>query len=333
MYRKSNFLLALLALGMASSCQDDDGNYEIIPEPTQFTATPFAQNLVKPIGLSVGSRGQLWVSESGTGQNDARISLVTASGQVYPALTGFASVLANGTAEGISHVLYDDGTLYVLEGGTGKLYTVDVSTFQPGDPPRTAQSLPSEDIGTFVRAQRLTDPVNTNLYNLTFGPDGHLYIVDSGANAIIKRHSATKALSVFARIPNVTANQDAVPTGIVYDGRRFLVSTLSGGPFTKGSANIYQVDPAGNVSIYKSGFTTLTDIVLSVNYQPIVTEYGQFAFSPPPPGFVPRSGRIANAGGTALLEGLDRPTDIERAGIRTYYVLSNGDGTIQKLTY
>ncbi|UOQ69604.1 ScyD/ScyE family protein [Hymenobacter volaticus] len=282
MYRKSYFLLALLALGTATGCQDDDGNYEFIPEPTRFTATPFAQNLVKPIGLSVGSRGQLWVSESGTGQNDARISLVTANGQVYPALTGFASVLANGTAEGISHILYDEGTLYVLEGGTGKLYTVDVSTFKPGDPPRTAQSLPSEDIGTFVRAQRLTDPVNTNLYNLTFGPDGHLYIVDSGANAIIKRHSATRALSVFARLPNVTATQEAVPTGIVYDGRKFLVTTLSGGPFTRGTANIYQVDPAGIVSVYKSGFTTLTDITLSVNYQPIVTEYGQFAFSPPP---------------------------------------------------
>jgi len=333
MKTKFHFRLALLALGLTASCQDDDGNYEFFPEPTSFTAVTFAQNLTKPIGLSVGAQGQLWVSESGTGQNDARVSLVTATGQVYPALTGFASVLANGTAEGISHVLYDKGTLYVLEGGTGKLYSVDVASFQPGDAPRAAQSLASEDIGSFVRAQRLTNPINTNLYNLTFGPDGDLYIVDSGANAIIKRNSRTKALSVFARLPNVTATQEAVPTGIVFDGRRFLVSTLSGGPFVTGTANIFQVDLSGNVSVYKSGFTTLTDIALSVNLNPIVTEYGQFALSPPPPGFVPRSGRIANATGTTLLSTLDRPTDIERAGVRTYYVLSNGEGTIQKLTY
>ncbi|HEX8427452.1 ScyD/ScyE family protein [Hymenobacter sp.] len=231
------------------------------------------------------------------------------------------------------HLLYDDGTLYILEGGTGRLYSVDVSSFRPGDPPRAAQNLVSEDIGTFVRAQRLTNPVNTNLYNLTFGPDGSLYIVDSGANAIIKRNSNTKALSVFARLPNVTPTAEAVPTSIVYNGQKFLVSTLSGAPFIAGTAKIYQVDLAGNVSDFRSGFTTLTDITLSDNNNPIVTEYGRFALSPPPPGFVARTGRIANGAGTALLDLLDRPTDIERASPRTYYVLNNGDGTIQKLTY
>ncbi len=52
-----------------------------MPEPTQFTATPLvAGGLVKPIGLSVDERGQAWVTESGTGRNDARVSLVTTDG-------------------------------------------------------------------------------------------------------------------------------------------------------------------------------------------------------------------------------------------------------------
>ncbi|WP_375437409.1 ScyD/ScyE family protein [uncultured Hymenobacter sp.] len=332
MQLKSYPLLALLALGMATSCQDDDDNPPV-PDPIQFTAAPFVQNLTRPIGMSVDRRGQVWVTESGTGQNDAQVSLITTDGRVYPVITGFISVIANGSVEGISHLLYRDGTLYVLEGGTGKLYVVNVSNFRPGDTPLVAQNLASEDIGTFVRAQRLTTPVNTNLYNLTFGPDGNLYIVDSGANAIIKRVSTTKALSVFARFPNVTPTAEPVPTGIVHDGQKFLVSTLSGAPFVTGTAKIFQVSMTGAVSEFRSGFTTLTDVVLTANNHPIVIEYGQFAFSPPPPGFVVRSGRIANSEGAALLSSLDRPIDIERVNDRTYYVLSNGDGTLQKLSY
>lgn len=332
MQLKPYHLWALLALGLAVSCQDDDDD-EPVPEPTQFTAAPFAQNLTLPIGMSLDNRGQAWVTESGTGKNDARVSLITTDGKVYPALTGFTSVLSNGNAEGIGHVLYRDGTLYVLDGGAGRLYTADVSGFKPGDAPRAAQSLPSEDIGTFVRSQQLSNPINTNLYNMAFGPDGNLYIVDSGANAIIKRISATKAVSVFARFPNVSATTEAVPTGIVYDGQKFLVSSLTGFPFASGAAKIFQVDMAGTVSEYKTGFTTLTDIALSANKNPIVTEYAQFSLAPPPPGFTPRSGRITNAEGTALLTTLDRPTDIERLDDHTYYVLCNGDGTLQKLTY
>ncbi|WP_162303636.1 ScyD/ScyE family protein [Hymenobacter sediminis] len=317
---------------MAVSCQDDDDN-EPVPDPTQLMATPLAQSLTLPIGMSVDNQGRAWVTESGTGQNDARVSLVTTDGKVYPALTGFTSVLANGNAEGIGHVLYRDGTLYVLDGGAGRLYTVDVSGFKPGDTPRTAQSLTSEDIGTYVRSQNLSTPINTNLFNMTFGPDGNLYLVDSGANAIIKRISATKAVSVFARFPRITATTEAVPTGIVYDGQKFLVSTLTGFPFTNGAAKIFQVDMAGTVSEFRNGFTTLTDIALSANNNPIVTEYAQFILAPPPPGFVARTGRITNGEGVPLLTTLDRPTDIERVNDRTYYVLCNGDGTLQKLTY
>ncbi len=148
---------------------------------------------------------------------------------MLPVLTGFASVLFMGNPDGIGHVLYRAGTLYVLEGGTGKLYTADVFGFQPGDAPRPASSLPSEDLGSFVRAENLTSPVNSNLYHLSFGPDGNLYIVDAGANAIIRRVSTTKALSVFARLPNATPTAEAVSTGIVFDGQKFLDYLLSYG--------------------------------------------------------------------------------------------------------
>jgi len=218
-------------------------------------------------------------------------------------------------------------------GGAGKLYSVDVSSFKPGDLARTAQELTGEDIGTYVRAQQLSTPINTNLYNLTIGPDGSLYIADSGANAIIRRDKDTKALSVFARLPNVTAMAEAVPTGIVYDGSKFLVSTLSGFPFAPGAAKIYQISRMGQVSDYKTGFTALTDITLTSGRKPIVVEYGGFSLTPPAIGFVPANGRVADEAGKTLATKLDLPTDIERFGPRTYYVLSHGAGTITKLTY
>src|SRR5690606_18643339 len=135
----------------------------------------------------------------------------------------------------------------------------------------------------------------------------------------------------FARIPNIAAMTEAVPTGIVFDGSKFLVSSLSGGPFIKGSAKILQVDLDGTVSDYKTGFTTATDILLTPNNKPLITEFAEFSLAPP--GFVPATGRIANEEGATILGGLTMPTDLEREGDKTYYLLSYAEGTIQKLTY
>lgn len=328
---KTYSLGVLVALAIASGCKHNDP--EVITDPTSFTTQTFASNLVLPIGMSFDGQGRAWVTQSGTGTNDAQVSLITTDGKVYPVIIGLALAVANGTVEGIGHLLYRDGMLYVLEGATGKRYVLDVSGFKPGDTPYVASSLSAESIGTFVLAQKLTTPLNTNLYNLTMGPDNNLYITDSGANAVIKRDSKTKQLSVFAKLPNVNATTEAVPTGIVYDGSNFLVSGLSGFPFTVGATKIYLITPAGAVSDYQTGFTTLTDIALTANNKPLVLEYARFSLTPPNIGFTAKTGRIADGTKATLLGPLDRPTDIERVGNKTYYVLNSGDGTLLKLTY
>lgn len=329
---KTHAFWALAAVATATSCKQND-DPGLPPDPTSFTAQTIASNLVSPIGMSVDGSGQAWISLSGTGKNDAQVALVTTDGKVSPVLTGLTSVFANGETQGVGHVLYHEGTLYALDGAAGKLYTLDVSAFKPGDTPYAASNLSAENIGAFVLAQKLTTPLNTNLYNLTVGPDNNIYLVDSGANAVIKRDSKTRVLSVFAKLPNVNAATEAVPTGIVYDGSNFLISGLSGAPFIPGSTKIYLVSNAGVVSDYQTGFTTLTDITLSANNKPLVVEYGQFSLTPPNIGFTPKTGRVADAAKATLLGALDRPTDIERVDDRTYYVLCSGDGTLQKLTY
>jgi sugar lactone lactonase YvrE len=320
-----------LALFVAVSCEDKET--EPVLDPLQFQATNFASGLRAPIGLAIDEKGQLWVSESGTGNNDASISMITKTATVHEVIAGFNSAVTDGAVEGMGHILYKEGKLYILNGNTGRLYIADVSGYKPGDPKLDLHSLASEDIGTFVRSLNLPTGDHTNIYHLTFGPEGHLYIADAASNSIIKRDKDSKALSLFARIPNVTPTSESVPTGIVYDGTKFLVSAFTGFPFSTGSAKIFQVDKAGNVSDYKSNFTTLTDIVLTPNNKPLVLEFSEFSLTTTPPGFVPLSGRVANEDGTTLLSGLMMPTDIERSGDKTYYVLSYALGTVQRLTY
>ncbi|MBF9255761.1 ScyD/ScyE family protein [Pontibacter sp. 172403-2] len=327
-------LLCLFTLLLTAGCKHDDDAGPIF-DPVKLHATNFAAGLKSPIGMSVDDKGQLWVTEAGTGNNDGSVSMITKDGTVHQVITGFGSSTSAESpgAEGISHLLYKDGKLYILHGVAGMLYIADVASYKPGDPVKEASSLYSEDIGTYVRSLNLTDPVNSDIYNLTFGPGGHLYMVDAGANAVIKRDKNSKTLSLFASFPNVGPATEAVPTGIVYDGKKFLVSTLTGFPFASGAAKIFQVSQEGNVSEYKSGFTTLTDIVLMPNNKPFVTEFAEFSLTTTPPGFNPMSGRVANEDGAYLIEGLSLPTDIERSGSKTYYVLSYGLGTVQKLTY
>ncbi|QCR22450.1 ScyD/ScyE family protein [Pontibacter sp. SGAir0037] len=334
MTSKQISLLCLFALLLTAGCKDDDFK-GIIFDPVQLHATDFANGLNSPIGMSVDDSGRLWVTEAGTGNSDGSVSVITKNGTVHQVITGFSSFTSAESpgAEGLSHLLYKEGKLYILHGFSGMLYIADVAAYKPGDPVMQASTLPSEDIGTYVRSLNLTDPINSNIYNLTFGPGGHLYIVDAGANAIIKRDRNSKVLSLFARIPNVSPTTDAVPTGIVYDGKKFLVSTLTGFPFASGAAKIFRVSQEGNVSEFKSGFTTLTDIVLTPKNNPLVTQFADFSLTTTPPGFNPVSGRVANEAGAYLIEGLNMPTDIERSGTTTYYVLSYGLGKVQKLTY
>lgn len=306
--------------------------------------TTLASGFAGLIGVETDARGRVWVSESGTGNNDGRVTLITADGTKYPVITGFPSTtIAGGEISGTDHILFADGVLYILD--KSKLYKANVAGFNPGDPSILASSLTPEDIGQFVLSYPFVNNANdSHLYNMTLGPDGALYFADAGANAIIRR-STTGALSVLAEIPGIVNPNPAgpppgppviqsVPTGIVYNGQNFLVSTLLGFPFPAGRAIVYQVTPAGVVSVYQQGFNSLVDVNLNQDATPgpLVLEYGQFG----PMGFAPNTGRLLKATGTGtavLLSGLNLPTDIKQADAKTYYLTSLGSGTVQKLTY
>ncbi len=329
-------LVSLLLLGLAGCVLED---HRILTpmklEPVE--GPPLAAGLKFPLGLAEDPSGNVWVTEAGSGTtSDGQVSVITPSGAVHPVITGFVSVMSpENSPEGLNHLLYDNGKLYILHATEDKLYIADVAGFVPGvTPALNAGSLMSYDIGTFVKAAHpnAPDTPDSNPYNLTFGPDGDLFIVDAGANAIVRRKKSDGSLSIFATFPDVPNPSfpsvgpptiDAVPTGIIYDGTNFMVSTLIGFPFPAGLAKIYKVSSTGAVSLHKESFSGITDLTFTPGGKILVTEFG---FS--------TTGRIASGDDPAisLYSPAITPVDILLSNTQadTYYVLSYGPGLLMK---
>ncbi|MGV3557887.1 ScyD/ScyE family protein [Larkinella arboricola] len=351
------WLLTLVIVGSClftvTSCQKLLQDHDF-PNPMTLTLAPgppVAAGLMAPIGLAEDSKGYLWVTEAGSGTvNNGQVSVITPTG-TYTAITGFVSAVSpEGSPEGLNHLAYRDGKLYILHGSEDKLYIVDVSGFVPGtSAPIQASSLTGIDLGTTIRGfhTNAPDAPDSNPYDLTFGPDGDLFITDAGANAIIRRDKDNGALSVYAVFPDVPnptypgspvgpPTIDAVPTGIVFNGTDFLVTTLVGFPFPTHLSAIYKVSGTAAAPVtpmvYQDKFSGLTNIALTPGGKPIVTEFG---FSTP--------SRVANgemdggnAGGTLFSPGVPpyvTAVDILTSSTaNTYYALYYGPGIIVKLT-
>ncbi|MDQ3291724.1 MAG: ScyD/ScyE family protein, partial [Bacteroidota bacterium] len=205
MHSKITLLFSLLLLLGATGCEEF---YDIVddlkPRPPKSKA--FATGLIAPLGLESDETGQLWVTEAGTGEaSNGQLSFVDAQGKVYPVVQGFTSVASpEGAIFGLNHLVLKDNILYMLHGVEGKMYKLDISKYKPGDKPLRAADLEFEDIGSFVKDYSFPEDTDeTDIFNLTVGPDGDLFIVDAAANAVIRRDADTKELSVFATIPPV----------------------------------------------------------------------------------------------------------------------------------
>lgn len=317
-----------------------------LPDLPSAKVTTIASGLQTPMGLETDWKGNIWVAEQGTANNDGKVVLVvpgaSESGKetttMCDAIINLSSIInpLSGEPEGPANMLFDNGTLYILAGEY--LYTADVSSFKPGDAPIDANTLPYEDIGTWVRAQNIVTPNDSHPYNLIKGPDGKLYIVDAGANAIIKREAGGN-YSVFAKFPDMPNPTpvgppfiQSVPTGIIFDAGNFLVSTLTGFPFLQDQAVIYRVSTSGDVSVYKKGLTTLTGITRGNFLGNAVLHFGSFGAT----GFEPNTGSLLLTNGLktqAIAEGLNMPAGIKQINPQSWYVTSLADGTLLEVSY
>src|SRR5687768_4292639 len=153
------FLPALLIFFCLTGCELFDRYHDYKPRRTEVTE--FAAHLKTPFGIEVDSRKNVWVAEAGSGAgNDGQISLITPQGAVYPVITGFASALSpDGTAFGLTGLALQDGILWILHGGEGRLYRFDINEFQIGDEPFEAGELAYDDLFAFIRSYPFPEPV------------------------------------------------------------------------------------------------------------------------------------------------------------------------------
>lgn len=308
----------------------------------QANVSVYATGLVSPMGLEIDSQGRLWVAEEGTGNKDSRISVVTTDGHVHPFLTGLPSELVEGDPLGAEHLYFDgNGNLLIMQGEgadwlSESILTIDVSGFAPGDTARRLNDLTTvHRIGPF--ALRNGAP-STNPYALAFGPDKNLYIVDSGANGIVKLDRCTDNLSVFVGfdpIPNPTTEGppmvDPVPTGIVAAGDKFYVGLFLGFPFLPDSSRIMEVELGGRITTLKNGLTSVVDLAIDPSDGNLVfLQYARWEFP-----FVPNTGGVfkLKAGKVdTIAYGLNFPTGLRFAPNGDLFVSSFADGQILKIT-
>lgn len=163
-----------------------------------------------------------------------------------------------------------------------------------------------------------------------FLADGDGFVVVDAARNSLERVGpgcTRQALASFARLAGSNAGMralsptefrsetyevDAVPTAVVRDGDRFLVSLFGGFPFLAGAGVIAEVPLSGGEPVpVVHGLDAPVDLAFTADRELLVLEHGLFDQSA---GFLPDSGRLVaidpTGARTVLLEGLTRPATL-----------------------
>lgn len=344
-------LTCVTLLFLTTGCKKD--KTPSTPKTPTATISTITTGLPGIMGIETDSKGNIWVSEGGTDTANAtgdthndngKVVLVTPSGEKQDAIINLSSYANVHSTElqGTVHLLRDNNILYILSGDY--LYKADISNYKMGDAPIDANTLTKEDIASVIGP--IASPNNpendSHPYDLVKGPDGDLYIVDAGANAIIHRRGEND-YSVLAEFPSFSnpsfpglggPTVQRVPTSIQYDGSDFLVTTMTGFPFPADQAVIYKVSMAGVVSVYQNGFTMLVDQAAGKGTSHLVAQYAS-SFSPAS-GYTPNSGSLIWVDGSTkkvLKDGLNQPVSIKQVDDHTWYITLLGDSSIMKVTY
>ena len=256
-----------------------------IPAAAQAAAPePVMTGLDNPRGLAFGPEGGLYVAEAGRGGSGPCVPAPDGPGERCYGATGAITRLWRGQKERIatglpSIALADGGTAagpqHISFQGRGGLYVNIGCSCNRSTP--TGALLDGLAFGYLMHvsasghAKRLVDLAG---YELTANPDhaqidsnpygllalpGHRLVTDAGGNSLLDV-AADGSVSTVATFPKI-GSRDAVPTDVVVgpDGA-YYVSTLTGFPFTTGTASVYKVVPGHLPTPYATGLTQLTDL-------------------------------------------------------------------------
>lgn len=323
------------------------------------TKTTWFAGLNNPGGIIVNAAGDVVLTEGGTGNNDARLLAtrdLNADGDAMDA--GEMSIIADGlpsisfsdpTGEegvfGVADVARDaDGNYWILapvvgdEGPSVWIGMID----QNGD------FDPLADLGAYEAANDPDqDGVDSNPFAFIVGPDGMLYVNDSGGNDTLKVNPATGTITtyaVYAEFPNPTPigppTMDAVPTGIEVDqDGGITVIFLTGFPFPQGgafAAALFDENEDGDaldpdeVFFIPTGATATTDLGHTpngVHYAVEVSTDLQDEANAPPGALI----QYSPNGNVIVMDGLIGPISMAVRGDDEIFVSELFSGTISRV--
>ena len=310
------------------------------------TTTRIMSGLNSPRGLALGPDGGIYVAEAGAGGAGPCQLAPTNESRCY-GRTGAVSRFLNGVQQRIvtglaSHALPggDAGTGPNDIGFQGSAMLVVMGLgFNPLSPPSYGNGV--EQFGKLLQISAtgvITEagdvsayerdvnpgggPLDSNPYGLLVLPTLRL-VADAGANALVSVVASGLANTVAAFPSRPTRTTDAVPTAVAVgpDGA-YYVSELSGVPFAAGAANVYRVVPGQAPQVFRSGFTTVTDIDFGPDGSLYVLEHSTGPVFFALPGDIVR---ITPAGQrTVVVSNLDRPTSLVVASNGTIYYTNRG---------
>jgi len=331
--------LAIPALGLAAS-------------PPQ----PVMTGLDNPRGLAWGPEGGLYVAEAGRGGSgvcvpapDAPPPAVRCYGatgavsrlwhgvqeRVVTGLPSLAFPPTGATAAGPQHVSFQGrGGLFVTIGCSCNKATstgVLLDSLGFGYLLKASASGNTKPIADVARYEAEANPdgglIDSNPYGLLALP-GHRVVTDAGGNSMVDV-SATGDVTTVATFPKAPGLRDAVPTGVVVgpDGA-YYVATLTGAPFTAGTASVYRVVPGQAPTLYAWNLSALTDLAFGPDGSLYALRFGSaipgVPFPLAGPGAIWRVPPGGGATSTLVAGGLPSATGLVVGADGALYVSVNG---------
>ncbi|CAN5367850.1 hypothetical protein BH09CHL1_BH09CHL1_14560 [soil metagenome] len=318
--------------------------------------TVVASGLYNPRYVAVDADGSVYVTEAGhsgdtpifatpgagtpvaadpvtTAGTSGQVTKIAADGTQSVLTTGLSSITFGTEVVGPAGIAISNGKIYVATGGPGPM-TPAVAPIAGANSiisidPATGEATVLSDIGAYeVSTNPDPNAIDSDLYGLSAGADGSLYVADAGGNVVYKVNAADGTFAPLAVIPGLAmegfsnplrggaAEIDPVPTSVyaAADGTVY-VGLLSGAPFAPGTAKVQAIAADGTVSDFVNGLTTVVDVTASPNGTLYASQLSTnfTGAAGPEPGQIVRLNADGTstpvAGGLFLLNGIAFDTD------------------------